>query len=120
MAFVEAPQTVEEVAAVPKLVKGPCLLNIVWRGKSPDIAFDEAQRMGYKVTIVPGMLFKAVIGVCDATLKQMKETGRHPIARHRHDGARRVPPRRRRRVGCGERALPRGRAERRKPAQAAE
>jgi 2-methylisocitrate lyase-like PEP mutase family enzyme len=79
MAFVEAPQTMEEVAAVPKLVKGPCLFNNVWRGKTPDVAFDEAQRMGYKVTIVPGMLFKAVIGVCDATLKQMKETGRHPV-----------------------------------------
>jgi len=78
MAFVEAPQTVEEVASVPKLVKGPCLFNNVWRGKSPDIAFDDAQRMGYKVTIVPGMLFKAVIGVCDATLKEMKAKGRHP------------------------------------------
>ena len=78
MAFVEAPQTLEEVASVPKLVKGPCLFNNVWRGKSPDIAFDDAQRMGYKVTIVPGMLFKAVIGVCDATLKEMKAKGRHP------------------------------------------
>ena len=78
MAFVEAPQTVEEVAAVPKLVKGPCLFNNVWRGKSPDIAFDDAQRMGYRITIVPGMLFKAVIGVCDATLKEMKAQGRHP------------------------------------------
>jgi 2-methylisocitrate lyase-like PEP mutase family enzyme len=79
MAFVEAPQTVEEVASVPKLVKGPCLFNNVWKGKSPDIAFDDAQRMGYKITIVPGMLFKAVIGVCDATLKEMKAQGRHPI-----------------------------------------
>src|SRR5579871_6608172 len=35
MAFVEAPQTLEEVAAVPKLVNGPCLFNNVWRGKSP-------------------------------------------------------------------------------------
>ena len=34
--------------------------------------------MGYKLTIVPGMLFKAVIGTCDAVLKQMKEQGRHP------------------------------------------
>ena len=42
------------------------------------VAFDDAQRMGYKVTIVPGMLFKAVIAVCDATLEQMKEMGRHP------------------------------------------
>src|SRR5204862_367049 len=29
MVFVEAPQTVEEVAAVPRLVNGPCLLNVV-------------------------------------------------------------------------------------------
>src|SRR3954466_13712586 len=79
MAFVEAPQTMEEVAAVPKLVKGPCLFNNVWRGKSPDIAFDEARRMGYRLVIVPGLLFKAVIGTCDAVLREMKEKGRHPI-----------------------------------------
>src|SRR5437879_3664383 len=29
MAFVEATQTLEEVAAVPRLVQGPCLLNVV-------------------------------------------------------------------------------------------
>ncbi|HMK78512.1 MAG TPA: isocitrate lyase/PEP mutase family protein [Xanthobacteraceae bacterium] len=79
VAFVEAPQTMEEVAAVPKLVKGPCLFNNVWRGKSPDVAHDEAQRLGYKITIVPGMLFKAVLGTCDALLKQMKEEKRHPV-----------------------------------------
>ena len=42
MAFVEAPQTLEETANVPKLVKGPCLLNMVWRGKTPDLSIAEA------------------------------------------------------------------------------
>src|ERR1700675_1634747 len=56
MAFVEAPQTMEEVAAVPRLVKGPCLLNVVWRGKTPEVAFGEAERMGYRFAIVPGLL----------------------------------------------------------------
>src|ERR1043165_2338844 len=79
MAFVEAPQTMEEVAAVPKLVKGPCLFNNVWKGKSPDVAFEDAQKMGYRLVIVPGMLFKAVIGTCDAVLREMREKGRHPI-----------------------------------------
>ena len=79
MAFLEAPQTLEEVAAVPRLVQGPCLLNVVWRGKTPEVAFDDAQRMGYKLAIVPGMLFKAVIGVCDATLAELRRTGRHPV-----------------------------------------
>jgi 2-methylisocitrate lyase-like PEP mutase family enzyme len=79
MAFVEAPQTLEEVAAVPRLVNGPCLINVVWRGKTPDVSFDEARQMGYRLAIVPGMLFKAVIGVCDATLAELRRVGRHPV-----------------------------------------
>jgi 2-methylisocitrate lyase-like PEP mutase family enzyme len=79
MAFVEAPQTLEEVAAVPCLVQGPCLLNVVWRGKTPEIAFADAERMGYRLAIVPGMLFKAVIGICDATLSELRRIGRHPV-----------------------------------------
>jgi 2-methylisocitrate lyase-like PEP mutase family enzyme len=78
MAFVEAPQTLEEVTAIPHLVKGPCLLNIVWRGKTPDIGFDDAQKAGYKLAIVPGLLFKGVIGVCDQLLSELKSQRRHP------------------------------------------
>src|ERR1700758_4375866 len=51
MAFVEAPQTMEEVAAVPRLVKGPCLLNVVWRGKTPELTFGDAERLGYRLAI---------------------------------------------------------------------
>src|SRR3954464_8546148 len=35
MVFVEAPQTREEVAKVPQLVRGPCLLNVVYGGEKP-------------------------------------------------------------------------------------
>jgi 2-methylisocitrate lyase-like PEP mutase family enzyme len=79
MAFVEAPQTLEEVAAVPQLVKGPCLLNVVWRGKTPDLTLGDAERLGYRLAIVPGLLFKAVIGVCDAMLSELRSSGRHPV-----------------------------------------
>lgn len=79
MAFVEAPQTREEVAAVPRLVEGPCLLNVVWRGKTPDISLDDAQSMGYKLAILPALLFTAVIGVCDAMLEELRRTRRHPV-----------------------------------------
>lgn len=65
--------------AIPKLVRGPCLLNVVWRGKTPDIAFHDAESAGYKLAIVPGLLFKAVIGICDATLAEMRKLGAHPI-----------------------------------------
>jgi 2-methylisocitrate lyase-like PEP mutase family enzyme len=78
MAFVEAPQTLEEVAAVPRLVKGPCLLNVVRGGKTPDLDLGEAEQMGYKLAIVPGLLIKNVVGICEKMLDELKATRRHP------------------------------------------
>jgi 2-methylisocitrate lyase-like PEP mutase family enzyme len=78
MVFLEAPQTMEEVASVPRLVKGPCLLNVVRHGKTPEIDLRDAERMGYKLTIVPGLLLKSVIGICEQALADLKSTHRHP------------------------------------------
>jgi 2-methylisocitrate lyase-like PEP mutase family enzyme len=78
MAFVEAPETQEEVAAVPRLVDGPCLLNVVRGGKTPDVDLREAERMGYKLAIVPGLLIKSVVGVCQKMLSELRATHRHP------------------------------------------
>ena len=78
MAFVEAPQTMEEVAAVPRLVKGPCLLNVVRHGKTPEVDLRDAESMGYKLAIVPGLLLKSVIGICEHALEELKSTHRHP------------------------------------------
>ena len=81
MAFVEAPQTMEELAAVPKRVAGPCLLNVVRGGKTPEIDLRRAQEMGYRLAIVPGLLLKAVIGACDEMLAELKATHVHPVPR---------------------------------------
>ena len=75
MAFVEACQTLDEVKAVPRQVRGPCMLNLVWRGKTPDVALDDAEAMGYRLTILPGMLMKAVMATCEGALG---ETQPHP------------------------------------------
>jgi 2-methylisocitrate lyase-like PEP mutase family enzyme len=80
MAFLEAPQTMAEVEAVPKRIKGPCLLNIVLGGKTPIIDMATAERLGYAISIVPGMLTRTVIDACDAMLRQLKETGAPPPA----------------------------------------
>jgi 2-methylisocitrate lyase-like PEP mutase family enzyme len=81
MAFVEAPQTMEELAAVPRRVAGPCLLNVVRGGKTPEIDLRQAQQMGYRLAIVPGLLLKAVIGACDEVLAELKATHVHPVPR---------------------------------------
>jgi 2-methylisocitrate lyase-like PEP mutase family enzyme len=78
MVFLEAPQTLDEVAAVPRLVKGPCLLNVVRHGKTPEVDLRDAERMGYKVAIVPGLLLKAAIGIFEQALTDLRATHRHP------------------------------------------
>ena len=78
IAFVEAPQTLEEIKAVPKLVKGPCLLNVVQGGKTPAIDMADAQAAGYALAILPGLLTRSIMAVCDAALKEIKETGKAP------------------------------------------
>jgi 2-methylisocitrate lyase-like PEP mutase family enzyme len=79
VAFVEAPQTLEEVSAVPRLVNGPCLLNVVRGGKTPDLDLREAEAMGYKLAIVPGMLIQSVVAVCDQMLGELRAGNRHPL-----------------------------------------
>ncbi|MFQ5625787.1 MAG: oxaloacetate decarboxylase [Methyloligellaceae bacterium] len=78
IAFVEAPQTLDEVKAVPELVNGPCLLNVVHRGKTPDVEPGEAEAMGYKLAILPSLLFRGVIGLCEDLLSELKETSKFP------------------------------------------
>jgi 2-methylisocitrate lyase-like PEP mutase family enzyme len=78
MAFVEAPQTLDELAAVPKRVHGPCLLNVVWGGKTPMLDFREAAEFGFKLAIVPALLLKATIGACDDALAELKATHAYP------------------------------------------
>lgn len=78
VAFVEAPQTIDEVAYIPRAVNGPCLLNLVPAGKTPLVSFEEAQAMGYRMVILPGLLLKAVIEAGDAALLEVQRTGRAP------------------------------------------
>ncbi len=79
IALVEAAQTMDEAAAIPRRVAGPCLLNVVRNGKTPEIKLTEAERLGYKLAIVPGPLLKAVIGACDAALAALAAQHRHPV-----------------------------------------
>src|SRR3954468_1605229 len=74
--FVEAPQPMTEVEQVPKLVKGPCLLNMVRGGKTPEVPLADAERMGYAISILPGLLLGNIIAICDQVLADIKRLGR--------------------------------------------
>jgi len=80
IAFVEATQSVEEAAAVPKRVRGPCLLNVVPGGRTPITNLRDAEAMGYKLAILPGLMLQATITAGDAALAQVKATGIVPAS----------------------------------------
>jgi 2-methylisocitrate lyase-like PEP mutase family enzyme len=68
IAFIEAPRTLEEIRAVPKLVNGPCLFNLVYGGKTPDINLDTAREMGFRVSILPDVLWREAVMACERVL----------------------------------------------------
>ena len=78
MAFVEAARTLDDLAAIPKRVNGPCLLNIVRGGKTPDLDFATARGMGYRFAILPSLLMGAAQDAFDLALKAVRETDAPP------------------------------------------
>lgn len=80
MVFVEAAQSLEELASIPRLVQGPCLLNIVRGGKTPDLGLAQAQDMGYRLAILPSLLIGAAASACEQALSALKATGQPPAS----------------------------------------
>lgn len=75
VAFVEAPQTVDEIAAIPKAVTGPVLINIFEGGKTPVVPAAKLEAMGYRIGIYPSQTHRAAIRAAQDALKVLKEDG---------------------------------------------
>jgi 2-methylisocitrate lyase-like PEP mutase family enzyme len=74
LAFVEAPASVDDVAAIPRRVDGPCLLNLVPGGKTPIADLQQVAAMGYRIVILPTLLIGAAVVACDAALSRVAHT----------------------------------------------
>ena len=75
MAFVEAVESMEELAAVPEAVPGPCLLNLVPGGRTPMVDRARAEALGYRLLIHPGLTLLAATAAADAALTQLLAIG---------------------------------------------
>jgi 2-methylisocitrate lyase-like PEP mutase family enzyme len=75
MAFVEAVASLEEMAETPQRVNGPCLLNVVPGGKTPLVSMADAQALGYRLAIFPGLSLRNTIVAVDAALARLKANG---------------------------------------------
>ncbi len=75
MAFVEAPRTVEELAALPQRVRAPLLVNMFSGGKTPVVTARELGRLGYRIMIVPSELQRAAIHAMHGAARVLREEG---------------------------------------------
>ncbi len=73
VAFVEAPQSVDEIAAIPKQVKGPVLINIFEGGKTPVVPASQLDKYGYRIGIYPSQTHRAAIRAAQDVLKLLKD-----------------------------------------------
>jgi 2-methylisocitrate lyase-like PEP mutase family enzyme len=68
-ALVEAPETIAQLEAVPRLVHGPCVLNVLVGGRSPLLPLHQIQEMGYRCVLLSDLLLNAALGAYDRALQ---------------------------------------------------
>ena len=74
LALVEAPENLQQMAAVPELVHGPCVLNILIGGKSPLQPLAEVESMGYRMVLLSDAMLGAAVFAYDAMMETVKQT----------------------------------------------
>ncbi|HWH80418.1 MAG TPA: isocitrate lyase/PEP mutase family protein, partial [Candidatus Binatus sp.] len=71
--FLEAPQSEEELAEIPKRVPNiPLLVNVFKGGKTPMLPVERLQSMGYRIAIYPSETQRAAISAMRTALSTLK------------------------------------------------
>jgi 2-methylisocitrate lyase-like PEP mutase family enzyme len=74
--FVEAPQSKEELAQIPRLIPGvPILVNVFKGGKTPMLPMARLEEMGYRIAIYPSETQRAAIHAMRTALETLKREG---------------------------------------------
>ena len=74
--FVEAPQSEEELAEIPRRIPGiPLLVNVFKGGKTPMLPAERLEKMGYRIAIYPSETQRAGIHAMRNALATLKREG---------------------------------------------
>ncbi len=73
--FVEAPQSNDELAAIPKAVPGRHICNIVFGGKTPMLPQEELAAMGYAGILYANAALQAAMFAMQGVMRHLKERG---------------------------------------------
>ena len=75
VAFVESPETVEEMKMINEQISAPTLANMVEGGRTPFIPFPELQKLGYDLAIYPGSMGRVLGKSGTRVLEHLKQAG---------------------------------------------
>jgi 2-methylisocitrate lyase-like PEP mutase family enzyme len=77
LTFVEAPESLEEIRAIPQRLAGtPQLINLVVGGRTPIIGRDELQAMGFALVLYANVALQGAVHGLQAALGQLRREGR--------------------------------------------
>jgi 2-methylisocitrate lyase-like PEP mutase family enzyme len=80
--FVEAPQNVDELAAIPKAIGKPALANVFEGGKTPPLPATQLEAMGYRIGIYPSQTHRSAIAAAKKVLAVLKRDGHTEAIEH--------------------------------------
>lgn len=75
MIFVEAPETEAQIEEIARQIPEPKLINMFVGGKTPLVATEKLQSLGYRLIIIPSDLQRASIKAMQKTLTEIKRVG---------------------------------------------
>ena len=74
--FIEAPQSEEELAEIPRRITNiPLLVNVFKGGKTPMLPVERLEKMGYRIAIYPSETQRAGIYAMRSALSTLKRDG---------------------------------------------
>jgi 2-methylisocitrate lyase-like PEP mutase family enzyme len=73
--FVEAPETFEDLKAIPLRLKAPQLLNMVLGGKTPIVDDGTAAEIGFSLVLYANAALQGAVHGMQMTLSSLKKTG---------------------------------------------
>lgn len=73
--FIEAPQSVDEMAAIPQHFNVPVMVNIVEGGKTPMLPANELREMGYQLVLYANAVMRSAMFGAESTLKTLRDSG---------------------------------------------
>jgi 2-methylisocitrate lyase-like PEP mutase family enzyme len=75
MTFVEAPETLDDLRAVPQLLAAPQILNMVLGGKTPIVDQAQARAMGYSLVLYANAALQGAIQGMQTALRSLRQAG---------------------------------------------